>query len=142
METCSRCRGIRVHDPVETPFTMAWNTHQVRRRWHLLTRSSESDTRRGPLEIVLVGTTQSMASPRSTLAGIAVAVRRCWQRCCLTVRKLTSTRGLRSVEIADVIPVALAGCHLPSRPAGAPGQAQVILGAVQAAIRGNLLQSS
>jgi hypothetical protein len=26
METCSRCRGIRVHDPVETPFTMAWNT--------------------------------------------------------------------------------------------------------------------
>src|ERR1035441_7921237 len=27
METCSRCRGIRVHDPVETPFTMAWNTH-------------------------------------------------------------------------------------------------------------------
>src|ERR1017187_2080252 len=59
---------------------------QVRRRWHLLTRSSESDTRRGPLEIVLVGTTQSMASPRSTLAGIAVAVRRCWQRCCLTVR--------------------------------------------------------
>jgi hypothetical protein len=28
METCSRCRGIRVHDPVETLFTVAWNTHQ------------------------------------------------------------------------------------------------------------------
>ena len=28
METCSRCRGIRVHDPVETLFTIAWNTHQ------------------------------------------------------------------------------------------------------------------
>jgi uncharacterized protein (DUF433 family) len=27
METCSRCRGIRVHDPVETLFTIAWNTH-------------------------------------------------------------------------------------------------------------------
>ena len=27
METCSRCRGIRVHDPVETVFTIAWNTH-------------------------------------------------------------------------------------------------------------------
>jgi hypothetical protein len=27
METCSRCRGIRVHDPVETLFTVAWNTH-------------------------------------------------------------------------------------------------------------------
>jgi hypothetical protein len=26
METCSRCRGIRVHDPVETLFTIAWNT--------------------------------------------------------------------------------------------------------------------
>ena len=27
MESCSRCRGIRVHDPVETLFTIAWNTH-------------------------------------------------------------------------------------------------------------------
>ena len=27
METCSRCRGIHVHDPVETLFTIAWNTH-------------------------------------------------------------------------------------------------------------------
>ena len=26
MESCSRCRGIRVHDPVETLFTIAWNT--------------------------------------------------------------------------------------------------------------------
>jgi hypothetical protein len=26
METRSRCRGIRVHDPVETLFTIAWNT--------------------------------------------------------------------------------------------------------------------
>ncbi len=26
METCSRCRGIRVHDPVESLFTIAWNT--------------------------------------------------------------------------------------------------------------------
>ena len=30
METCSRCRGIRVHDPVETPFTIAWNTQWAR----------------------------------------------------------------------------------------------------------------
>jgi hypothetical protein len=29
METCSRCRGIRVHDPVETLFTIAWNTHRI-----------------------------------------------------------------------------------------------------------------
>jgi hypothetical protein len=29
METCSHCRGIRVHDPVETPFTIAWNTHSA-----------------------------------------------------------------------------------------------------------------
>jgi hypothetical protein len=28
METCSRCRGIRVHDPVETLFTIAWNTQR------------------------------------------------------------------------------------------------------------------
>ena len=27
VETCSRCRGIRVHHPVETVFTIAWNTH-------------------------------------------------------------------------------------------------------------------
>jgi hypothetical protein len=27
MESCSRCRGIRVHDPVEILFTIAWNTH-------------------------------------------------------------------------------------------------------------------
>src|SRR5271165_5984256 len=27
VETCSRCRGIHVHDPVETLFTIAWNTH-------------------------------------------------------------------------------------------------------------------
>jgi hypothetical protein len=24
----NRCRGIRVHDPVETLFTIAWNTHE------------------------------------------------------------------------------------------------------------------
>jgi mannose-6-phosphate isomerase-like protein (cupin superfamily) len=27
VERRSRCRGIRVHHPVETPFTIAWNTH-------------------------------------------------------------------------------------------------------------------
>jgi hypothetical protein len=32
METCSRCRGIRVHDPVETLFTIAWNTHLIEQR--------------------------------------------------------------------------------------------------------------
>jgi hypothetical protein len=30
VETCSRCRGIRVHDPVETLFTIAWNTQAAR----------------------------------------------------------------------------------------------------------------
>jgi hypothetical protein len=29
METCSRCRGIRVQDPVETLFTIAWNTQVI-----------------------------------------------------------------------------------------------------------------
>ena len=27
MESCSPCPGIPVHVPVETPFTIAWNTH-------------------------------------------------------------------------------------------------------------------
>ena len=27
VERCSRCRGIRVHHPAETLFTIAWNTH-------------------------------------------------------------------------------------------------------------------
>jgi hypothetical protein len=35
VETCSRCRGIRVHDPVETLFTIAWNT-QCDRIWGML----------------------------------------------------------------------------------------------------------
>jgi hypothetical protein len=51
METCSRCRGIRVHDPVETLFTIAWNTHDgVPEFWtsansalFRTARSSESD---------------------------------------------------------------------------------------------------
>jgi len=28
VESCSRCRGIRVHHPLEIVFTIAWNTHK------------------------------------------------------------------------------------------------------------------
>src|SRR2546430_7820927 len=33
VERRSRCRGIRVHHPVETLFTIAWNTHSLLKRY-------------------------------------------------------------------------------------------------------------
>ena len=63
METCSRCRGIRVHDPVETPFTIAWNTQlRVRQQFKICAANLDLTM----TELLLRVLSDSVFSPATT----------------------------------------------------------------------------